>query len=44
MERYLKEVTGNQLALNSPPFTYFLVYNIFFDKNYVWRFYTSNEI
>ena len=42
MERYLREVIGNYLTLNSPP--YFWVYNIFVDKTYVWRFYTSDQI
>ena len=44
MERYLREVIGNLLTLNSslPPF-HFWVYNIFVDKTYVWRFSTSDK-
>ena len=37
MERYLREVIGNSLTLNSPS-PYSRVYNIVVDKTYVWRF------
>ena len=42
MKRYLKEVIGNYLTLNTPPLL--ISECIFVDKAYVWRFYTSDEI
>ena len=45
MERYLSEVMGNQLILNSSPLApYSWVYNIFEDKTYVWHFNISDQI
>ena len=42
MERYLSEVMGNQLILNSsPPRPLFLIYK---DKTYVWHFNISDQI
>ena len=43
MERYLREVIGNYLTLNSPP-SPFIPKFIFVQKTYVWRFYTSDQI
>ena len=34
MKRDLKEVIGNELKLNSPPFPFSLVYSIFVDDTY----------